>query len=600
MSQSLHLFQPQYSIVSSDGTTSHWLPYSVGCLWAYLTQLPDIMARWNSAKFYYKREPIEQVLSRIIDPTVCAFSCYAWNEQYCLAMAQAIKNRWSNCVIIFGGPQSNSKYLKHDFIDSIVLGEGEESLAEILRCQIAGRLPEKFYQKKRLENLDIPSPYVLGLFDDIVTQAGPNTYWHTVLETNRGCPFACTFCDWGSTTYSKIKKFDLSRIESELAWIRDHRVTTLFLADANFGIFKERDLEIARLMRSYLEYSDVDYINPTYSKNSNETIFQIAKELGTLTKSVTLSMQSMNPATLRAIKRENLRSNDLKELLTLSEKYDIGTYTEMILGLPEETLESWCAGMCQLLEMGQHNYIDVFFASLLENSEMNLTQTQQFKLKTVKSNNFMRGSFQDESNINETVDIVCETSTMTKNEMCRAFMYSWVIQNFHLSGYSQILSKYCRHVLGISYRDFYDRLNLRLQNDDGELGGYYKSISTHCQNILESGDITDTGLEVHMFLSAGVYNLYQMLTRVIEFSISVAQEFGDINPSIIDIQRRFVINDTWLGETIVNSDYNLTTWEIMNCAYILKPKHDNLKFDEQSLIRYRRRGWMRHSLVLDL
>ena len=52
----------------------------------------------------------------------------------------------------------------------------------------------------------VPSPYTMGLFDHL-PEMYPGKIWNAVLETNRGCPFMCTFCDWGGTTFSKVKKF---------------------------------------------------------------------------------------------------------------------------------------------------------------------------------------------------------------------------------------------------------------------------------------------------------------------------------------------------------------------------------------------------------
>jgi radical SAM superfamily enzyme YgiQ (UPF0313 family) len=60
-----------------------------------------------------------------------------------------------------------------------------------------------------------------------------------LLETNRGCPFSCTFCDWSLT--KKIVEYPLARVEAELAWVVDHGLTHVMLADANFGI-RPRDL----------------------------------------------------------------------------------------------------------------------------------------------------------------------------------------------------------------------------------------------------------------------------------------------------------------------------------------------------------------------
>ena len=63
-------------------------------------------------------------------------------------------------------------------------------------------------------------------------------------ETNRGCPFQCTFCDWGSATAAKVTKFEQERLDAELQWMADRKIQYVFVCDANFGIQK-RDVEIA-------------------------------------------------------------------------------------------------------------------------------------------------------------------------------------------------------------------------------------------------------------------------------------------------------------------------------------------------------------------
>ena len=67
-------------------------------------------------------------------------------------------------------------------------------------------------------DLDVlPSPHLTGVFDHIVKN-NSNYKFHMTLETNRGCPYQCTFCDWGSLTYNKIKKFDIDRVFAEIEW----------------------------------------------------------------------------------------------------------------------------------------------------------------------------------------------------------------------------------------------------------------------------------------------------------------------------------------------------------------------------------------------
>ena len=85
----------------------------------------------------------------------------------------------------------------------------------------------------------LPSPYLDGVFDHYGAAVDA-----AIVESNRGCPFGCTFCDWGSATNQKVRKFDLQRVKDEIEWIGRHEVRVIWVADANFGIY-ERDIELA-------------------------------------------------------------------------------------------------------------------------------------------------------------------------------------------------------------------------------------------------------------------------------------------------------------------------------------------------------------------
>ena len=89
----VYLFQPQYTN-KFNGKLACWLPYSVGCLWSYVAQFDDIKNNYQLSDIIFKRELHTDILNRMHNPSVCAFSCYVWNYQYQLALAKKIKEKW--------------------------------------------------------------------------------------------------------------------------------------------------------------------------------------------------------------------------------------------------------------------------------------------------------------------------------------------------------------------------------------------------------------------------------------------------------------------------------------------------------------------------
>lgn len=589
----LHLFQPQYW-TQHGSRKQFWLPYSAGCIWSYVAQFPEISHRWQLSDIHYWREPITSVLENMEQPDVCGFSCYIWNEQYCLQLADRIKKRWPHCWIVFGGPQASAKYLHYDFIDTVVFAEGEESMLQILKHHAAGTKPPPLYSKKRLTNLDIPSPYLTGVFDKITAKVSGDSVWHAVLETNRGCPYACTFCDWGGMTYSKVRTFDIEKIEQELRWMVSHNVNVIFVADANFGIYKTRDLDIAKSIKTICADSQIEYVNLTYAKFSNEHIFKIASELGNLNRGVTVSVQSMNPDTLKAIKRENLKINDLKNVLALSEQYNITTYTELILGLPLETLESWKAGMCELLNVGQHNLIDVAPASILENAELN-DQKLQYGIDTVKVPDYMPDSVQenlDSYKITELNEIVVATNTMSATEMHEAFLYSWCIVQWHCVGYSQILARYLNVFHNISYRTFYDRLFAGLQTATGPVRSLYQTVSEAYSASIDKKPKQAMHNIFYRYLGTSL----KIKCDMTDFAISMTKDLAVLDRSVLELQNNFVVDFDIDHNKIYHASFNPKTWCSQPTAYQLQLKSPQIdrNFDNFSL--WRRRGWHTHRI----
>lgn len=505
--KNIYLFQPQYS-VDYRQERNYWLPYSVGCLWSYCNQFTLIQENFKLGELFFKREHHDSVLERIDNPAVCGFSCYQWNKNYNVLLAEKIKQRWPNCVIVFGGPDTTTNFLDYNFVDVVVLGEGEYAFYDILEKIVKKESYPEIYNKQRVNDLNLPSPYTTGVFDQIIAD-NPDVKWAATLETNRGCPFACTFCDWGSVTYSKVKKFDLGRVQQEIQWMAEHPVSYIMGADANFGIFKERDLQIAQMIAHAAKVSkSLEIFFIAYNKNSSEWLFKILNELGDLNRGFTLSVQSLNPNTLKAIKRDNMQINDLKKMFELCDQYNIDSYTEVILGLPLETKESFIQGMCNLLELGQHSQIDVWLANVLPNSELASPLDRiTYKLKTIKTQNYLGTMNHDIDYYPEEIEIINGTSTMSTDEIIECYIYAWLIVNFHLQGYTQVYSKYCRHVFNITYKEFYDCfLNEIVSNK--VLSPIYQKLHSTVSKLFKFGE-TEYGQRGHNLMFMSGLELYQ-------------------------------------------------------------------------------------------
>ena len=490
----LYLCQPNFRF-GIAGKTGYWIPYSIGCLWSYASQFDDIKENVDLKDIVFRRENVDTLVDRLEDPDIIAFSCYMWNWEWSKAVAQRVKERYPKCKIVFGGPQVTDRpeeeefFKHHKYVDSISLAEGEISFTYILRNLINGKLLEKIYNYPRLTELDIPSPYLTGVFEKIIAD-NPGVLWNGTLETNRGCPFACTFCDWGGLTYSKLKKFPEQKVLQELHWMAQNKMDYVTIADANFGVFTDRDMKFTEeLVALQKEYGYPQVVDATWYKNSSEEIMEIVKKFisSGFNRGLTLSVQSMDMDVLEEIKRRNMEFSNLKHIFDICNKEQIPSYTELILGLPKETFESWSKGLCDVIEMGQHNAIESWLAQLLENAHLNTPgQRAEHEIDTVVVKDYISG-FEEEDGISESVTLVRGTKDMPMPKFIDSWMYAWMINNFHNYGWTQIISRFLRKYKDMSYYEFYNRLWVIIQEDDGYVKQLFDKAKAQLTEYLETG-----------------------------------------------------------------------------------------------------------------
>lgn len=499
---------------------AYYLPYSPGVLWSYVYQFDDIKENYVLGEFIWRRDKIEDAVEQLKDSDIVGFSTYVWNRSYNTVLARELKKANPNVLIIGGGPEypiEKPKFFeKYPNLDICVKLEGEISLLSILREYIKEKpqyemIPGLLINNDgetidtgdsvRIDELDIiPSPYLTGVFDKLM-EKHKDVRWNATLETNRGCPYACTFCDWGSLTYNKVKKFELERVYAELEWIGKNQLDFVSITDANFGIFPERDSAIAdKLISVQKQYNNPKAYTISWAKNQKREIVDIVKKLiyeGGAKIGLNLSVQTMDENTLDIIKRKNLDTNKIEEVFEMCEEHNIPLYTELILGLPGETLDSWRENFYRLYKAGNHTGITIYQAQLLENAEMNLTQRGFYKLEGRTVYDYLVGTY-NEHELREGIEVIISTRDLPLEKMTSAQLHSWFQNTFHINGITNYISRVL-YKQGIEYKEFYSKLFEYIKNDPW-LASEIHRIAEHYQNWGKYGRIDHTpiqGMEIH-------------------------------------------------------------------------------------------------------
>ena len=254
MKKNIYFIQPNTLLGNSV-----YFPYAVGVLASYALQFEDVSSKYQLAGIVFKEDTTEEIFTVMENPAIVGFSNYFWNYSYNLEQAKNIKEKYPDAVIVFGGHQisRDSDFLyKYPFIDMLIFGEGEIPFTRILRALDNGenlnQIPNISFRSKsgeviktedKAEGADnYPSPYLAGIFDKLLN-VPEDMEFNAQLETNRGCPYHCSFCDWCDYDLP-MRQFPMERVKKDLEWISNHKIAYCMCVDSNFGLF-ERDEEIA-------------------------------------------------------------------------------------------------------------------------------------------------------------------------------------------------------------------------------------------------------------------------------------------------------------------------------------------------------------------
>lgn len=467
----------EVGLVQINNTYSgeNYLPLSVGMLQAYAQKHLQQPENYTFGLPIYRRVAVEDAVQHLLGSDVVFFSAYVWNYRISLQIAQTLKEKAPETIIVFGGPQVPDRVEQfvrdHPFIDLACHAEGEQTATRILENLVSKDWKDlpgvSFIQNDelvsnptgpRLVNMDnAPSPYLEGVFIPLM-EANPNEHWIGLWETNRGCPFSCAFCDWGSATQAKVLSFELERLYAEAEWFAQHKIEFIFCCDANFGILP-RDIDLATHVAKIKEqYGYPMALSVQNTKNATERAYKVQQILADagLNKGVGISLQSADPFTLESIKRSNISSDSYQELQQRFTKDGVETYTELILGLPGESYDSFTNGVSSIIDNGQHNRVKVNDLSILPNAAMGDPEYQKkFGMITVETKviNFHGSLDESDDEIYETQDLVIGTSSLPKEDWVRARSFSWFMDLLYFDKILQLPLMLVREQSSITYRE---------------------------------------------------------------------------------------------------------------------------------------------------
>ena len=306
-------------------------------------------------------------------PDAIGFSCYIWNIGMVEKLMGELHKLLPKLPVFLGGPEvtydADKLLRKYPYLTGIFIGEGEATFAQVV----------KYYVKKNPESLeDIPGLMLRSgmtperkplnltdvpfLYDDMAPFTNRIIYY----ETQRGCPFRCSYC---LSSIDKTVRFrDIEVVKRELAFFLEKKVKQVKFVDRTFNCNHDHAMAVWQ----YLYEHDNGVTNFHFEIAGDilreDEIALVAKMRPGLVQ-FEIGVQSTNTDTLREIRRV-MDIGKLKQVVAaLKAAHNVHIHLDLIAGLPYEDYDSFARSFDDVYAM-EPEQLQLGFLKVLKGSYM--------------------------------------------------------------------------------------------------------------------------------------------------------------------------------------------------------------------------------------
>ncbi len=309
----------------------------------------DLQAHTEICEFTLQEWPThiaEMLLHR--DPLIIGLSVYIWNVSEITQLVLLLKQIAPHVVIVLGGPEV-SHYpdvpeVTHH-ADYIIAGAGEISFRQLCH-QILQHCPptDKFIQGESPALDQLVMPYAYYSDEDIKNRL-------IYVEASRGCPYTCEFCL--SALDRTAKAFPLPTFLAEMDILLQRGVRNFKFIDRTFNLKIKNSIEILEFFLDrmvpdlYLHFEVVPDHLPDKLK-------QVIQRFPPNSLQFEIGVQTFDPHIQSLISRKQNNHKTKANIQWLRMHTGAHLHTDLIFGLPGDTLDTFSHSFDQLVALNPH------------------------------------------------------------------------------------------------------------------------------------------------------------------------------------------------------------------------------------------------------
>ncbi len=315
---------------------------------------------------------LEDIYSR--KPDAIGFSCYIWNWNMIREILRELPKIMPGLPIWLGGPEvsfDGAEILREfPMVTGIMVGEGEETFKEVLLHYLRGESDDVLSEVPGLllktgptgKREALSMEKVPFLYEDMAPFENRIIYY----ESQRGCPFRCSYCL--SSIDKSVRFRNPDTVKRELQFFLDKKVKQVKFVDRTFNCNHEHAMAIWQ----YILKHDNGVTNFHFEIAADiirEEEIAILRKLRPGLVQMEIGVQSTNEKTLAEIRR-NMDVTRLKQVVSsIKEGQNIHVHLDLIAGLPYEDYESFGKSFNEVYAMGPEQ-LQLGFLKVLKGSYM--------------------------------------------------------------------------------------------------------------------------------------------------------------------------------------------------------------------------------------
>lgn len=288
---------------------------------------------------------IERIFENIIveKANIVCFSCYIWNIEYVIKLANLIKTMDKNIEVLFGGPEvsfDGKKFLLENQGDYLIKEEGEVTFRKFVQWKLSGKPLDgsriKGLYCKNQDGISFGGEREpMDLNETIFPYEEDDDLSNKIVyyESSRGCPFKCKYCL--SSTTNGVRFLDAERTKRELQFFIDKGIKLIKFVDRTFNCNHKFSVDIWKFLIN--AHTDATF---HFEISADILIDEEIELLKTAPKGriqLEVGVQTTNEDTLKNINR-NVKFDDIKDkVVKIETNRNVKQHLDLIGGLPGET-----------------------------------------------------------------------------------------------------------------------------------------------------------------------------------------------------------------------------------------------------------------------